>query len=308
MKSSTLIFLFLFISYNAVSQEDSTTFDYQKYLDSIEDTFKFQYGTIRLSNGVANVTIPKGYKYLNAEQAEDVLYNIWGNPKESSQSFGFIIPEKQKVLAFDGYVFNIEYEEMGYVEDDDADDIDYDEMLADLRKDEIEENKMRAQQGYEPVYMLGWASKPFYDKERKVLHWAKSLKFGEAEDITLNYNIRVLGRKGVLILNAIAMQSELAAVKKDIPAVLNMVKYNKGFRYDEFDSSNDHVAEWTIGGLVAGKVLAKVGFFALLLKFWKIIALAVAGAFVAIRKFIFNKNKKEEVESLKIDSPPNEIE
>jgi uncharacterized membrane-anchored protein len=40
----------------------------------------------------------------------------------------------------------------------------------------------------------------------------------------------------------------------------------------------DEVAAWTVGGLVAGKVMAKAGFFVVLLKFWKVIALAVAGA------------------------------
>jgi uncharacterized membrane-anchored protein len=51
------------------------------------------------------------------------------------------------------------------------------------------------------------------------------------------------------------------------------------------------VAAWTVGGLVAGKVLAKVGFFAGLLKFWKVIAIGLAAAGTAIWRF-FNRNKE----------------
>jgi uncharacterized membrane-anchored protein len=103
---------------------------------------------------------------------------------------------------------------------------------------------------------------------------------------------RILGRKGVLVLNAIASAPELSLVQKDIPKILDIVKFNEGFQYKDFDSNVDNVAAWTIGGLVAGKVLAKVGFFALILKFWKIGAIAIAGFFSMIwKKF---KKKKEE--------------
>jgi uncharacterized membrane-anchored protein len=56
----------------------------------------------------------------------------------------------------------------------------------------------------------------------------------------------------------------------------------------------DDVATWTIGGLVAGKLLAKAGFFVLILKFWKIIAVAVAGFGGAIWKW-FKGRKEDEI-------------
>ena len=52
----------------------------------------------------------------------------------------------------------------------------------------------------------------------------------------------------------------------------------------------DEVAAWTIGGLVAGKVLAKVGFLAIIAKFGKVIFLGIAGLFGGITKF-FSRNK-----------------
>jgi len=76
------------------------------------------------------------------------------------------------------------------------------------------------------------------------------------------------------------------------------------YKYEDFDSSVDEVAAWTIGGLVAGKVLAKVGFFAIFLKFGKIIVLSLLGFFGAFKNKIkgwFSKSKntenEEEIES-----------
>jgi uncharacterized membrane-anchored protein len=150
---------------------------------------------------------------------------------------------------------------------------------------------------------MGWASQPFYDSERKVLHWAKELRFSDSDgENTLNYNVRVLGRKGVLVLNAIGGMSQLPAIKKDINGVLGMVSFSPGSKYSDFDPGVDEVAAWTIGGLVAGKVLAKVGMFAVLAKFWKLILIGLIGAGSWFWKLF--KKKKEDKELLPLKEEP----
>jgi uncharacterized membrane-anchored protein len=202
-----------------------------------------------------------------------------------------LVPEQYGVLDSNSWVFNVEFDEIGYVKDDDANDIDYAELLQTMQEETLEGNAERTAAGYEVIELIGWASKPYYDKQHKILHWAKEIKFGEAAENTLNYNVRVLGRKGVLVLNAIAGMSSLAEVQQNIAPVTSSVTFEDGHSYFDFNPDVDEVASWTIGGLVAGKVLAKVGFFALLLKFWKVIAIAVAAAGSAVIKFL--KRRKE---------------
>lgn len=268
-------------------------------IDSVEKSLSYEHGTIQLKNGIGQIEVPKGFKYLNPSQAEHVLVDLWGNPKTSDMTLGMILPETQGVLSDSGYVFNIQYDEIGFVKDDDADEINYTSLLKDMQEETEEENKERATAGYEPITIVGWAASPFYDKEKKILHWAKEIKFGNQEENTLNYNIRILGRKGVLVLNAISTMPNLAQVKHDLPNVLDIVQFNTGFKYKDFDASADKIAGWTIGGLVAGKVLAKAGFFALLLKFWKIIAVAVVASFRLFwSKIRGKKNEKTEDDPL----------
>jgi uncharacterized membrane-anchored protein len=286
------LFLFLFFTcfYERAQSQDSLA-QYMAALDSLEASFQFQTGSIPIKGGTATITIPTGFKFLDASQAQRVLVELWGNPKSDDQTLGMILPESKRLMGDTGYVFNIQYDEMGFVKDDDAHKINYDDLLGDMQKDIETANEERAKIGYEPVALIGWASKPFYDQDKKILHWAKEIKFGESEFNTLNYNVRVLGRKGVLILNAISDMTSLPDVQKDIPAVLDMVQFNEGFRYADFNSKTDDIAAWTIGGLVAGKILAKAGFFALILKFWKVIALAVAAFGASIWKRMKAKNE-----------------
>lgn len=267
----------------------------QHYVDSINQTFKYETGAIALSGGMARLNIPQGFKFLNADQSKYVLSDLWGNPP-SEGILGMIFPETGSPVGDSSYAFVITYDEMGYVKDEDADEIDYDEMLKKLQEEEPEENKEREKMGYPPIHMIGWAQKPFYDKQNKVLHWAKELRFGtDAEVNTLNYDIRILGRKGILSMNAVASMGELSLVKKDIDKVMHMASFTEGNTYKDFDPKVDQVAAWTIGGLVAGKVLAKAGALAFLVKFWKLIAVG----FVALGGFlvkIFTRKKAAEPE------------
>ena len=202
MKHIYALFFLMLLGYSTFAQTDSLSLQIQE----IEKSLKYQYGEISLGEGMAKLKVPKGFKYLDAEQAEYVLTELWGNPP-SGTTLGLLVPESKGVLDDDTWVFDIEYEGMGYVKDTDAAEIDYTELLATMQEDMKEENKSRVANGYGEIKLVGWASQPYYDNEKKILHWAKELNFENSEVNTLNYNVRVLGRKGVLMLNAIAGMS-----------------------------------------------------------------------------------------------------
>jgi len=264
-----------------------------KRLDSIESSFSYQTGKIEIGSGIATINVPSTFKYLGPSEAKYVIEDLWGNPK-SDAPLGMLFPANTNATDAGGYAFIIQFENMGYVKDADADKIDYDDLLKDLKESSVKENEERKKQNVFTMDLLGWAAKPYYDKNTKVLHWAKEYSIPGAEQHTLNYDIRILGRKGVLTLQAVSAMDQLDSVNSHIGDVLGMVNFKEGNRYSDFDSKTDEVAAWTIGGLVAGKVLAKVGFFAVIMKFLKFIIIGIALAGGAIWKFIAGKRKKQE--------------
>lgn len=283
----SLLFLGTFLSAQEMDQaveQEMTEEEMEAIIAEIEAALVYYSDTtVTLGNGVATLTVPEGFKYLDAEQSAYVLTDLWGNPPQ--ETLGMLFRTDDSPLADESWAFDISYDEMGYVEDDEAADIDYDELADDLRAADDEENEIREAQGYEPAWFIGWAARPYYDETNNKLHWAKELKFGDMEDHTLNYEIRALGRKGVLVLNGIAMVDQLDEIKANASKVINSVSFNEGYTYAEFNPSIDKVAAVGIGGLIAGKVLAKAGFFALLLKFWKLIVVGVVGAFAFVKRF-----------------------
>jgi uncharacterized membrane-anchored protein len=242
---------------------------------------------------IASLDIPKGFKFLDGKQAAYVLHDVWKNPY--SESLGMLMPEGKSPYLMGCWAVEITYEEDGHVKDDDAKGIKYDELLTQMQQQVTESNPERVKQGSKGLELTGWAEAPYYDAKTHKLYWAKKLKeVGDSVEF-LNYNIRVLGRKGVLVLNAIGGLDQLGEIKAQTPTILSATNFTSGNTYEEFNSSIDKVAAYGIAGLIAGGILAKTGLFAkigiLLLKFLKPLLVAIAGFGTWVMRFF--RGRKE---------------
>lgn len=238
--------------------------EYQIWAKNVWDSLDRRTGEIVIHEAFATLDVPEEFYFLNAADAEKVLVDVWGNPS-SHGTLGMLFPQDMTPFDEDSWAVTIEYEEEGYVSDHDAADIDYVEMLGQMKKDTQAASKERVTQGYEPIELVDWAANPYYDPIAKKLHWAKEIKFGDQELNTLNYNIRILGRKGVLVLNFIAGIDQKLLIESNLDTVLALAEFDQGSRYSEFNPDIDQVAAYGLGALVAGKVIAKTGFLAIAL-------------------------------------------
>jgi uncharacterized membrane-anchored protein len=244
----------------------------------------YQSGAIVLPNKVATLSLTDQYHYLSPEDTEKMLV-AWGNPP-GWETLGSVVPADVGPFSEDGWAVIVTYLDDGHVSDKDAHEIDYNELLADMKSDTRDESEQRVKDGYEALELLGWAAPPHYEQGARKLYWAKELKFGGSEVNTLNYDVRVLGREGVLSMNAVAGMPQLASIETDMQQLLKVAAFNEGYRYEDFNEDTDRMAAYGLGALVAGGIAAKAGFFAklgaLLLAFKKfiIMGLVALGAFL----------------------------
>lgn len=251
------------------------------------DALDLRQGQIMLEGGMATVTVPEGYYFLGPKDARYVLSTVWGNPDDPTL-LGMIFRRDQTPYAQGGWGLTLQFDPMGYVSDSDAETYDYASLLKQMQSDTLAENPQREKDGYQPIELLGWAATPHYEKGEHKLYWAKKLRFGDDKVETLNYNIRGLGRKGVLVANFIATMDELPAIEAAAPDVMKMISFTEGNRYSDFVAGTDAVADVGIGGLIAGGALANAGLIAvglvLLKKFGVLLVLPVIGAWKWLTK------------------------
>lgn len=212
---------------------------------------------------------------------------MWGNPEDHSV-LGLLFGPNQGPETDNGWAVVVSFEDSGFVKDDDARSINYSDLLKSMQEGTVEENKMRKKQGYPTVDLLGWAEQPHYDSAKKTLYWAKRLRFEGIEEPQLNYNMRVLGRRGVLELNPLGGESQLATLRETAPVILAATSFTQGNRYEDFsESSGDKVAAYGIAGLITGGLLLKTGLLKVLLKpliFLGVIVVGVIGKIMSGRK------------------------
>jgi len=268
-----------------------------KEREEIASKLKFKQGEIKLKDDLATLKVPANFRYLDPDQTDTVLVRLWGNPPRQERTLGMLFPAEISPASEESWGVVITYDEDGYVKDDEAASINYNDLLKDMQEGTRESNQERIKQGYDAVELIGWAAPPRYDSAAHKLYWAKELSFGGEGEHTLNYDIRALGRRGVLSLNAVASMGQLQAIEKDMNQVLTFVEFNEGHRYGDYVVGMDKVAAYGIGGLIAGKLAVKAGLFKLLLvfaaKFWKLLAVAAVAVGAFFKKLLSGRKKEE---------------
>lgn len=282
-------------------QDDATA---QAAAQKIVQSLQYKHGDIKIQDGLATLNVPAAFKYLDAADAKKVLVQLWNNPPEQADDvIGMLMPADQGPLDSNCWVVTISYSNDGYVKDSDASKINYDDLLKQMQQAVRDNNKKRTDQGYPAIQLVGWAAPPRYDVDAHKLYWAKEINFAGEPENTLNYEIRILGRRGVLDLEAIAGMHQLPEIQNRTPDILGMVDFNQGNRYTDFDPKVDKVAKYGIAALVAGGVVgvaAKLGLFKLIWVFVlaakKFIILGIA-AIAAFFKKIFKGRSKGPISS-----------
>ena len=146
--------------------------------EEFEAKLGYRTGTIALPGGMATLRLPESFRYLGPEGAKRLLTEGWGNPPGAADGIlGMLIPSASSPLTEEGWGIVIEYEEDGYIDDDDAASIDYGKMLKEMQEDTVASNKERQKQGFGSVTLIGWAEPPSYHAA------AHKLYLGEGADV-----------------------------------------------------------------------------------------------------------------------------
>lgn len=275
----------------AAAEEESA----QAAAEQLVKSLSFRDGEIAVPQAEAHFRLGPNFRYLEKADTRKVLEQLWGNPPDDTV-LGMIVPTEPTLLEDSSWAVVVTYSDEGYVSDEDAAKIDYDEMLANMKDSTQEENAARKEAGYGAVELVGWAVPPRYDGASKKLYWAKELAFEGSQGHTINYDIRVLGRRGYLSLNAVAGMSELPVVQTGMQQLLTMTEFDAGARYADFDESTDKVAAYGVAALIGGGLAAKAGLFAkiglVLAKFWKLLLIGIVAIGALIKRFFSKKEQQ----------------
>jgi Uncharacterized membrane-anchored protein conserved in bacteria len=235
---------------------------------------------------VAELKLPEGFAFVG-EDSLDRFYELTQNIRGGNE-VGVLMAPRDWMLFFD-------YDEIGYVKDDEKDKLDAGKLLATMQENQAAANESRKERGWDQMKLVGWATQPHYDEKSKNLKWALNLSSSHDnfQDMWINESIRILGRGGVMNITLVSEVPNFKAAEDEADQLLaRHFSYLPGQRYSEF-KAGDKVAKYGLTALVLGGgaaaaaklgLLAKLGAF--LGKAWKLVVGALVVVFVGIKKIL----------------------
>jgi uncharacterized membrane-anchored protein len=223
---------------------------------------------------IAQLKIPEGYAFTGREGTRKLLERT--HNLVAGNELGAMVPNDSTASWFVIFQFN----DVGFVKDDDKDKIDADALLKTIREGTEEGNKERKKKGWNTYEVVGWEQPPFYDAKTQNLTWAIRGQ-SSAGHQSVNHSVRILGRRGTMDVDLVLGPEEYVAARPQFESVMQSFSFSKGSQYADF-VKGDKVAAYGLSALVlggAGALAVKTGFFA---KFWKLLI----GVVLALKKLI----------------------
>lgn len=248
----------------------------------------------------STIDIPEGYRYLNGEDTAKLM-----------EAYGNVPGAYEGMIAVDNldWMVLFQFDESGYVKDDEKDDLNADELLETLQAQQVASNEYRAERNLSPMYLDGWAVPPMYNDYTNNLEWGLLLRSGDSGQF-VNYKTKLLGRRGLMNATLICDFDKLDTVLPTYQNLLLRHYYKQGESYAEY-KQGDKLAEYGLTALIAGGAIygaAKLGFLSTIMvffkKFIKIIVVAFGALVIGIKKF-FAKMAGREVREEPSDQNPS---
>lgn len=252
-----------------------------------EASLAYQQGKISLVDGAVSLNLPPTYRFLGAADAQRVLTEVWGNVPDNNV-LGMIIPSNMQAVADGTWGAVVMYDKNGHVDASDADTMNADQLLKEMKQQDTKDNEDRKKQGFGSATLVGWVEPPRYDKAGHKLFWAQEMAFAGDTRNVLNYNMRILGREGTLAINAVASMGQIEQIRAAMGDVAAFTNFNPEHRYADFSGSFDKIAYHDLAALVRGKA-PRVGSFDKLManlrnyNIFAIIGAIAVGVFFVVR-------------------------
>ena len=237
----------------------------------------------------AEIDLPAGLTLFERATAQELMKKM-GN--DAQAVVAAILP----AAGTGDWIIVIEADDVGYVSDEDADELDATAMLEQFKTGTIQQNVERKKMGIPDLFVDGWSERPHYEHALHHLVWG--LDAHDVNGKVINFFTRFLGRNAYLSVNLIDEPANIEKSKAQALAILNAVRFKPGSRYSDH-ASGDRDSGLGLKALVlggAGVVLAKKGglLIALLLFLKKglIVVIAAIGGFF---KWLFGRKKSTDV-------------
>lgn len=279
-----------FLAVPVLAQDEELDPETRRQIE-LYQSIKWEIGPTTVDIGSnSQIQVPEGYQYTDRVGSQ-IWNQLTQNPPDGT--IGTLMPTDDDLSWF----ICFEFHDIGYVNDEEKNNLDADAILETVRQGTEESNEYRRSQGWGTIETLGWIVSPKYDQASNSLVWALRLRDVESQIQSSNYSIRLLGRRGVMNVTLVDGVDTMMSSVASVNSLLNNFEFKSGHKHSEFEDG-DKLAEYGLTGLIAGGAAVaavKTGLFGKLIamvgKFAKVIFIGIAVVLGAIWRALTGRPK-----------------
>jgi uncharacterized membrane-anchored protein len=204
---------------------------------------------IRLGESQGQFNLPQGFVFVGPEDSRKMLER--NGDTDNDDVLGIVSQDQGGVDWFG--IFR--YADSGYIKDDEADKMDANKLLNEIKAGTAEANVERRKQGLGELDVVGWYQPPTYDRQKHTLSWSVIGQERGDPSPVINYTTVLLGRYGILICTIVGDQKDGRQLQQNLAIVNASVNFPMGRDYPSF-RQGDRISELTMTGLVTGGAAA----------------------------------------------------
>jgi uncharacterized membrane-anchored protein len=237
----------------------------------------------------SEIDLPDGWMLFERVEAQRIARDT-GDPWES------VVAQIERRDR--GWAIVVEFLDIGYVDDSDANELDAKQLMQSIQDGTREQNEKRKQMGIDELFVDGWSEPPHYDRAVHHLVFGTSNHTSTAKIV--NYVTNIVGRNGYLTVTLVASPEELDAAKVEMAAIMRGMRFKPGARYEDHKSgdrdSGIGLTALVLGGAgVAVVKAAKAGIIIKLLLVLKKGIIVIVAGIGALFRWLFVRRKKTDV-------------
>ena len=234
---------------------------------------------------VAEIELGDDYVFLDGEDTREVLEYMG---EADPLAVGAVAPKAEN----QDWSIIFSYDPIGYVKEDEKESLDSQAILQSIKEATEEANKMRIERGFPALNVIGWYEEPHYDADSHNLVWTVLCEEADTQIQLVNYNIRLLGRHGVMQVILVSDPATVATTRACLDDIIAHFSWKQGESYGAW-VAGDKVAEIGLTALIVGGAAAAAA--GLLGKIWKFLVAGIAALVAAIGRLIRRSRGKRKV-------------
>ncbi len=228
-------------------------------VDSIEKTLHYQKSGEVILEGIGTIKIPKGYKYLEKEDAERVLVALWENKRYPDMTLGMLVRDDQKVMDENMFATNIEYKKSGLINKFELENENFNRLLKQLNN-RIKELKI----GKDSLLLEKWTEFPKFNATTNIYNYALQFYIKQLSYRFYNSYSIFLSNEGAMIFTTISsLENNMITDRNIIESSLHM---NPNINYSTVEKVTDTVMNNSIFNIMKSRLINRKG---LVEKMWK---------------------------------------